>query len=292
MNTNKRGKKRNDVTQRVAAVWNGRLADLIRDKFGSQKAFAKAYKEKYGTGNQADVSRWVNVGNEAAKGEVIGFPSYDTMYRIAEFFGVTVGYLTGETDFESFEMERACDYLGLDESAGRAIERITKLKGVTRFERYEKVNYGKALCYLLSSARFEDFLGGICQYAEALHRRKNPVDYMNSPEILAIKPEVLDLALKYGDIGFGEEVDDPTEITDEVIEAIHLLSDAESKAYSQEITLEQNVKLAKFELQERYFGLIEEVIREDNLEQIQAHYYQTVSSVAELKRLIESALPE
>lgn len=289
MNTNRRGKKKNDVVNRVAVIWNERLSDLIKDRFGSQKEFAKAYKEKYGTGNQADVSRWVNVGNEAAKGEVIGFPSYDTMHRLAEFFGVSVGYLTGETDYESFEMERACDYLGLDESAGRAIERITKLKGVTRLERYEMENYGKALCYLLASDRFEDFLGGICQYAEALHRRKNPVDYMNSPEILAIKPGVMDLAMKYRDITCEEEVDDPSEITDEVVAAINLINDAESKAYGQEFALEQNVKLAKFELQERYFGLIEEVIREDNLEQIQAHYYQTVSSVEELKRFIANA---
>lgn len=292
MNTNRRGKKKNDVVEKVAETWNERLSGLINNKFDSQKEFAKAYKEKYGTGNQADVSRWVRVGGNAAKGEVIGFPSYDTMYRIAEFFGVTVGYLTGETDFESFEMERACDYLGLDESAGRAIKRITKLNGVTRFERYEKENYGKALCYLLSSKCFEDFLGGFCQYAEALHLRKNPVDYMNSPEILAIKPDVLNLVLTYRDIGFGEEVDDPFEITDEFFDAMDLLAEAESKACRQKFTLEQNVKLAKFELQERYFGLIEEVIREDNLEQIQAHYYQTVSSVKELKRLIENALPE
>lgn len=286
MNTNRRGKKKSDVVDRLHETWNTKLIQLIDANYGSQKAFAAAYKARYGTGNQADVSRWVNVNNNAAKGEVIGFPSFDTMYRIAEFFGVTVGYLIGETDFESFEMERACDYLGLDEPAGKAIERITKLKGATRFERYEKDNYGKALCYLLSSGRFENFIGGICQYAEALHRRKNPVDYMNSPEILKIKPEVLDIALKYHDNGYGEEADDTSEITDEVIAAIHLLAEAESKAYNQEFSLDRNVKLAKFELMECYFNLIEEVIQEENLEQIQAHNYQTISSVEELKHLI------
>lgn len=120
-----------------------------------------AYKERYGTGNTADAGRWVNVGSKAAKDEAIGFPAYDTMCRIADFFGVTVGYLTGETDYETFEMERACEFLGIDKATGDAIVRITKLKGATRFEKYEKVNYGKALCYLLSTDKFEEFIEGI-----------------------------------------------------------------------------------------------------------------------------------
>ena len=292
MNTNRRGKKRNDVVDKVSSIWNKRLSNLISVRYGSQKAFAKAYKEKYGTGNQADVSRWVNVGTEAAKGELIGFPAYDTMHRIADFFDVTVGYLTGETDYDSFDMERTCAFLGIDQPAAEAIERITKLKGATRFERYEKVNYGHALCYLLASNGFEDFIGGICQYAEALHRQKNPIDYMNSPKIQGIRPEIMEVAWEYRDVCCEEEVDDPSVITEEVLAAMHLLREAEDKSYSQYVTLETNVKLSKYELQERYFKLIEEIMREDNLERIKAHYYETVSSVEEIKQLINSTVAQ
>lgn len=292
MNTNKRGKKKSDVVDKVATIWNKRLAGLIKDRYGSRKAFVAAYKERYGTGNVADASRWVNVGSKAAKDEIIGFPAYDTMYRIADFFGVTVGYLTGETDYETFEMERTCEYLGIDQATGNAIVRITKLKGATRFEKYEKVNYGKALCYLLSAEKFEEFIGGICQYAEAVYRQAHPVDYMNSPKILSIRPEILDLAIKYRDICCEEEVDDPAEITAEVIDAIHAINDAESKDYSQQFVLEQNVKLARYDLQERYFRLIEEILRPENLDTIQSHYYETFSSVAELKQRIEATVAE
>lgn len=285
MNTNRRGKKKNDVVDKVASTWNARLSELIKNRYNSQKVFAQAYKEKYGTGNQADVSRWVNVGSEAAKGEIIGFPAYDTMKRIADFFGVSVGYLTGETDYESFEMERTCSYLGIDQPAAEAIERITKLKGANRFERYEKVNYGRALCYLLASNSFEDFIGGICQYAEAIHRQKNPVDYLNSPQIRNIRPEVMDVAWEYREVSAEEEIDDPSIITDEVLSAIHQINDAVDKSYRQQITLEQNVKLSKFELQERYFSLIEELMSEKNLEKMQAHYYEIMSSVEDLKKL-------
>lgn len=286
MNTNRRTKKKNDIVQQVSSIWNNRLSALIRDGFGSQKSFANAFKEKYGTGNQADVSRWVNVGTTAAKGEAIGFPSYDTMRRIADFFGVTVGYLTGETDYESFELERACEYLGLTQSAARSIERITKLKGVNRLERYEKINYGKALCYLLSSENFEDFIGGICQYAEAVHQREHPIDYMKRPEVTRFSPEILDLAYKHRDDHIEEDIDDEFEVTDEVIEAMHAINEAEDNDYKQAIVLEQNVKLAKFDLQERYQRLIEEVCKEENLERIKAHYYETVSSIEELKQRI------
>ncbi len=47
------------------------------------------------------------------------------MIRIAEFFDVTVGYLTGETDYDSFELEKASNYLGLNQYATRNIKRIT-----------------------------------------------------------------------------------------------------------------------------------------------------------------------
>ena len=290
MNTNKRGKKKSDVVDKVSYIWNERLSSLIDERYGSRKAFVEAYKNRYGIGNTADASRWVNVGGKASKDEVIGFPSYDTMRRIADFFGVTVGYLTGETDYNSFEMERACSYLGIDQSAGTAIERIAKQKGMSRFERYEKENYGSALCYLLAAGSFEDFIGGICQYAEAAFRQANPIDHLNGPKIQTIKPEILDLAIKYKDIFCEEEIDDPAEITDEVVDAIHILNDAEDRDYNQQFVLEQNMKLAKYELQERYFRLIEEILKPENLERIQAHYYETYASVADLKNAIEAAV--
>lgn len=292
MYTNRRGKKKSDVVDKVSQIWNDNLSDLIESRYGSRKSFVEAYKAKYGVGNTADASRWVNVGGKASKDDIIGFPSYDTMRRIADFFGVTVGYLTGETDYKTFEMERACEYLGIDQTTGEAISRITKLKYATRFEKYEKINYGKALCCLLSADKFEEFIGGLCQYAEAAYQQANPIKHMTSPEILSIQSEVLDLAIKYKGIFYEEEVDNPSEITDEVIAAIHAIEYAESKDFSQQIALEQNVKLAKYDLQERYFRLLEDILRPENLGVIQSHYYEPFSSIEELKQRIETVVVE
>ncbi len=290
MNTNRRGKKKNDVSDKVAAIWNQRLLELIETRYNSQKAFAQAYKEEYGTGNQADVSRWVNVGNESEKGKVIGLPSYDTMRRVADFFGVTVGYLTGETDYTNFDMERACNYFGIDGTTGTAIRRITKLEGATRFEKFEKENYGRILCHLLTVDSFEDFLGSIGKCAEAIYRQKHPVDPMNSPKVRNIPSDILDVAIKYHDICYADEIEDPAEITDEVVAAIHIINDAVDEAYNQQFALEENVKVVKYDLQEKYFQLIAEVLNPQILSRIQSHYYEPVSSIDELKQRIDRTI--
>lgn len=292
MNTNRRGKKRNDIVDKVKGVWNERLSELIEKNYRSRKAFVEAYKEKYGIGNTADASRWVNVGSRAAKDEIIGFPSYDTMRRIADFLGVTVGYLTGETDYESFEMERACKYFGVDQATGEAILRITKSNGLSRFDRFLKINTGKALCQLITAKSFEECLCGICQYAEAAYNQAYPVDHMNSPKIQAIKPEILDLAIKYSGMHYEVGEDLPEELTDEVIDAILAIDEADGKNFSQQYGLEQNVKLAKFELQEHFFHLIEEVLRRENWEELRGHFFEAYSSTAELKKRMDEVLKD
>ena len=291
MNTKKRGRKKNDVASRVADIWNEKVNQLIEERCGSRKAFVEAYRERYGVGNVVDARRWVNVNCKAAKDEIIGFPSYDTMRRIADFFDVTVGYLTGETDYKTFELERACKYLGIDQAAGEAILRITKMKDATRFEKYQKDNYGNALCRLLAADGFEEFIGGICQCAEAIYCEANPVDYMNSSQIQSIKPEILEQAIRYKDVWMEpDEEDDAIEMTDELRDAIYAIRAAEDKGYHQQFVLDQNVKVAKYELQERYFHLIEEILRLENCKEIQAHYYAPLLSIEELKRQIDATV--
>ena len=87
---------------------------------------------------QKDVSRWLNTGSRTANG-IIGFPKYETMCLIADFFDVDVGYLTGETDEGTFNMAKTCDYIGLDDQAVQAVrdwidtggERLRDLRAAT-----------------------------------------------------------------------------------------------------------------------------------------------------------------
>lgn len=114
-----------DLSIEKAKCWSIRLKKCMDAGKYTQASFADAlnrkYKKDYG---QKDVSRWLNTGAKIKSGEV-GFPKYDTMLRIADFFHVDVGYLTGETDEDSFSIEKACSFLGLNGEAIKAIREIT-----------------------------------------------------------------------------------------------------------------------------------------------------------------------
>ena len=90
-----------------------RLQELMDAHELTQAAFVSELNKQYlSRFHQKDVSRWLNSGNKTSTG-TIGFPKYETMAMIADFFGVDVGYLTGETDETSFDLEHASEYLGM-----------------------------------------------------------------------------------------------------------------------------------------------------------------------------------
>lgn len=114
-----------DLLEGKAKCWNDRLKKCM-DKGGySQASLAEALNNTYGTRyGQKDVSRWLNIGAKNKRGE-IGFPKYDTILLVADFFGMDVGYLTGETNEDSFSLEKACSYIGLGGEAIMAIREFT-----------------------------------------------------------------------------------------------------------------------------------------------------------------------
>ena len=115
----------NDLLKEKATCWKIRLKKCMDAGRYTQASFAEALNNKYGTCyGQKDVSRWMNTGAKIKNGEV-GFPKYDTMLLVAEFFRVDVGYLTGEIDEDSFSLEKACSYMGLNGEAIKAIREIT-----------------------------------------------------------------------------------------------------------------------------------------------------------------------
>lgn len=114
-----------DLLKEKATYWKIRLKKCMDAGRYTQASFAEALNNKYGTSyGQKDVSRWMNTGAINKNGEV-GFPKFDTMHLIADFFSVDVGYLIGETDEISFSVEKACSYMGLNGEAIKAIREIT-----------------------------------------------------------------------------------------------------------------------------------------------------------------------
>jgi transcriptional regulator with XRE-family HTH domain len=108
-----------------AECWRERLRKSLKERHFTQESFIEAinkkHNEKFG---QKDASRWMNVGSKKGKSN-IGFPKYRTMILIADALGVDVGYLTGETDMDSFDVEKTSKFLGLGSQAINHIRKFT-----------------------------------------------------------------------------------------------------------------------------------------------------------------------
>lgn len=266
----------NNISEKKANIWCSRLNNLMKKNGYTQETFLKEYKSRYGGGTQANVSRWLHVGSRRQKDSIaktIGFPSYENMLNIADFFGVTIGYLTGETDFETFEMEKACQFIGIDEDTGKALKAIVSGESIKPFGKYESKEISAVIKYLFTSASFPTFIKGIREYAENIYYQKHPYDHVAIAE-KRINKDILDLASQcldyqclyddeYGEIDdFKENNVEPTK---ELLEAIHTLKKAMDEEFTDEEASEQMVKLSEYELQKIYFELIKDIVSEEHL---------------------------
>lgn len=263
----------NDIEYNRAQCWCSRLHKLMKEKNYTQKSFLKEYKEKYGGGTQANISRWLRVGSKIENGKTIGFPSYETMSNLADFFGVSVGYLIGETDYESFEMEKVCKFLGLEEETVKAIKGITFGENMGIGANSMSSEYKSAFCYILTASSFPVFIKEAREYAENVYRLKHPIKYMDIVSA-KMRKDLFDLAVQCMDYQFISDdeygrIDDfeenSVEPTEELLEAISILNDAQDKDYAQKCYIEQMVKLSEYELQKIYFEVIKELTKEEHL---------------------------
>ena len=263
----------NDIEYNRAQCWCSRLHKLMKEKNYTQKSFLKEYKEKYGGGTQANISRWLRVGSKIENGKTIGFPSYETMSNLADFFGVSVGYLIGETDYESFEMEKVCKFLGLEEETVKAIKGITFGENMGIGANSMSSEYKSAFRYILTASSFPVFIKEAREYAENVYRLKHPIKYMDIVSA-KMRKDLFDLAVQCMDYQFISDdeygrLDDfeenSVEPTEELLEAISILNDAQDKDYAQKCYIEQMVKLSEYELQKIYFEVIKELTKEEHL---------------------------
>lgn len=266
----------NNILEKKADIWCSRLNNLMKENGYTQESFLKEYKSRYERGTQANVSRWLRVGGRIHKDgddKTIGFPSYENMLNIADFFGVTIGYLTGETDFETFEMEKACRFIGIDEDTGKAIKSIVSGESIGSFGKYGSKEFSAVIKYLFTAGSFPALIKGIREYAENIYYQKHPQDHVAMVE-KRINKDILDLAFQcldyqclydeeYGEIDdFKENNVEPTE---ELLDAIHTLNEAKEQNFVDEEANEQRVKLSEYELEKIYFEMIKDIVSEEHL---------------------------
>jgi transcriptional regulator with XRE-family HTH domain len=245
----------NNIIDKKSKCWNTRLKECLAANNYTQTSFADILNERYSKAfTQKIVSDWMSVGCVRGKRE-IGFPIYNNMIRIADCLGVSVGYLTGETDMDTFTLEKASNYLHLSGDAIKAINKVTDSNRSSLEFGYQPQKYRCILNKFLTSKGFHNLvysmrdLDDCCSsyrevweklseklgdklLKEAIDCYNGPIDYLNDPNAEELRPEL------YKAIG----------MVDTAIDKQHDLSYA--------------LKVAHYELRETFEGLIDEMYPE------------------------------
>lgn len=127
-----------------------RLASLMRSfvntdgRVGlSQIELARLmYERRYGGENQSSIdAQCVKKTDQACKAiarrishflKGDHFPNWTDLVELADFFGKPIGYLIGETDCDSYELQDVADIVGLESGAVTALKSITGKASVER----------------------------------------------------------------------------------------------------------------------------------------------------------------
>ena len=230
----------NDLFEEKARCWNERLKKCLdkgSDIKYTQASLAKAMNSKYGMSfTQKSVSRWMSVGNRTENG-AIGFPEYGNMIIIADFFKVDIGYLTGETDEDTFTLEKACDYMNLDGPAIETIRNLTDSTTTSSLTNMHAQDIKEVLNKYIMADRFPYMLSclvnlnntflahvqsrsfassGLSEEIlnEAIECILGPTDFENDPDAEKLRPELRDAIIRVNstideqrELGFEEKLD-------------------------------------------------------------------------------------
>ena len=260
-----------DITLTKAEVWNLRFANRMKEQGLSQRKFISLYRAKFGTGSQADVSKWMHIGEFDGKTKKQrGFPTFETMRNIAEVLEVSVGYLIGETDFETFEQERASKYLGLSANPIKAIRGITSGKSIPPFNKYPDRQRTAALELLLENSLLVDYLKGICELAAAINIEQNP------KELFYEAANKIPKAYRENAIALWHDAEQAiakgVKPTDELWDFVKVLDDAALEDMNQKEVVEKETKAARYALQEIHIKMIEKLLSTENLSVLLPRY--------------------
>lgn len=241
------------IKKKKAECWNHRLQFCLDNKNLTQTEFADRLNERYDTKfTQTTISDWLNVDNYRGNRK-IGFPKYENMVLIAEYLEVDLGYLTGETDMETFTVEKASKYTNLSEEAINSVLKITGNDRSCINWGYESEKYRKVLNKLLISSEFIEFVKALGDM-EAVYADKNKTQQPLETLCEELGTELFDVACKYS--GSCTEELEGLHLSEEEIDAINLFDKAQDDSYSLYLKNEYDIKVCKYSAQEALTLLI------------------------------------
>ena len=248
----------NDLINQKEQIWNTRLKECIDNAGYSQQAFATAFNKKYGTScTQKSISRWINVGQKQSNNIKIGFPSYENMVKIADFFEKSVSYFTGETDYDSIQLEEISDYLNLTQSTVKELRAIANPNILHSKAWRIGINTKSVLESLITSDNFIEFISCLCALHECYSgpdKNKQLINELNKK----YDKTILDKAL--------ELIDNPSDIIDdvdeEVISAIKEINHVTDLMYGNDLQKQYDNDVLKYRVQNAFTSLINNIFPE------------------------------
>lgn len=205
---------------------------------------------------QVNISRWLSFGGTGKR--ETSMPSMEVAIMLADFFGVDVGYLLGETNYKTFEAEDAANYLGLSESAIEHIRLATRLETAFRTVQMLPEEAGKTVSALLSSKGFYGLVKAMKEMDEVY----------NGPDIQ--KKQFDELEKRHGaealtqaiDLELNPDEHKEEEIDEKVKAAYADFQEALDQSYSADMGKQISVKAQRYELIRAFSNIVEELYPE------------------------------
>lgn len=253
----------NDIFEEKAKIWNSRLKQCLKEKQYTQIGFADKLNEQFEMSvTQETVSRWLHVGDKKSKRdkngkEFIGFPNYENMICIAKCLDVDLGYLTGETDAETFTLEQASELLNLDTEALKSIIKLTQTTNSNVIIGRKPEKYRAILNNLFTSNSFLRILDLLVDLSDfynlyiKLDKEQLKLNLKNE-----LGNNLFEKAAKYWDVTEFDEV--AVELSSEEWDAIHKFNDVIDKMAMID-NMKEPMAFERFKVQEMFTLLLNEL---------------------------------
>lgn len=233
-----------------------RLAQKLNEEYEelTQKGMKPGEKRK-AKYSQITISKLEHVGEQWKAYDETPFPSMERLLLLARFFNVDVGYLLGETDYETFDEERASKYLRLNCEAIRKLERITSPRGSFRYAFMMGQEVSKVLEQIILSASFGPLIEAFIDLKNACE-----IDDRFEGEWNALQDkydsETLDEAFDHIDDVYIEGEPVPPENVRMAMNDINIIID---KGYGRQLQCENSSDVARYRLQLVFNDLLNEL---------------------------------
>lgn len=231
------------------AVTQTELVKRLQNKYPEEDRYVPHF-------SQVNISRWLNFGSN--KKQESSMPSMEVVITLADFFGVDVGYLLGETEYKTFEAQDVAKYIGLNEPAIENVRLATKVETAFRTVQMPHEEAEETISAFLSSKGFLQLVIALKElddvYGEPDIRKKlfKELEEKYGAEILT---EAIDLELNPGEHE-GEEIDE------RVKEAYADFNKALDQSYAADMGRQITVEAKRYKLIQTFANIVEELYPE------------------------------